>query len=196
MGGRGNSGISRGKQLSHEDWDWWSEDPSVFQRLEKGEDLREYFQEQYDEDEWEDLYQEASAIAREMGIRAESETLNTNTLYRGERFSSLEEAQKKFAVGKTITTGQLTSYSKDLDLARGYATMYGNSRVAVVITNTSTTGKFTATQANHSGYANKSNDPEVIVKRGFESKVTNTRYDKKNNILYVTMTNSVKPKRR
>lgn len=194
MGGRGSAGIAQ-STITPGDWETWSEDPSVFQRLEKGFDMEDYFREQYDEDEWESVYKEMSNLARDMGYRAESETVDVGTLYRGERFKSLEEAQKKFAVGNTITTSQLTSYSKDLDMARAYATMYGGNSVAVVITNTSTNGKFTALQTNHSGYT-KSTDPEVLVKRGFESKVTKTRYDKNTNTLYVTMTNSVKPKKR
>ena len=194
MGGRGSAGIAQ-STITPEDWEAWSEDPSVLQRLERGQDMTDYFRDQYDEDEWKSVYKDMLNLAQNMGSRAESETIDTSTLYRGERFKSLEEAQKKFTIGNTITTSQLTSYSKDLDMARAYANMYGGNSVAVVITNTSTNGRFTALQTNHPGYT-KSTDPEVLVKRGFESKVTKTRYDKNTNTLYVTMTNSVKPKRR
>lgn len=191
MGGRGSIGGSLTRtRLTEEDWDTWSEDPSIYQRLEKGEDLSEDFEDMW-EDEWEEQYNRATRMAREIQNRAENETVNTSTLYRGERFNSLKEAQQKYAIGNTVTTNQLTSYSKDQSVAKSYATMYG--KVSVIITNKNTKGNFVAAQTQHSG---TKDDPEVIVARGLQSKVTDTRYDKSTNTLYVTMTNSATPKRR
>lgn len=192
MGGRGSTGgKSFGTRITSEDWEEWSQDPSIFQRLERGEDLSEDFYEMYEED-WESEYSRVSNLAKAMQSRAESETVDTSTLYRGERFNSLEEAQRKYSVGNTVTLDRLTSYSKNESLAREYATMY-NGKVAVVITNKSTKGNFVGVQTSHPGTRN---DPEVLAPRGLSSKVTKTRYDRKTNTLYVTMENSIIPRRK
>lgn len=188
MGSIGSGTLS---PISTSDWDRWTEDPSIYQRIERGEDLSEDFYDMY-EDDWENEYAEAKSLARTIQERAESSTVNTSTLYRGERFNSLQEAERKYSVGNQVTLNNLTSYSKDKAMATSYATMYGN-KVAVVITNKATEGNFVALQTHHTGNVN---DPEVIVARGFTSKVTSTKYDKSKNILYVTMANSVTPKRR
>ena len=192
MGGRGSSGIrNTATSLTSEDWDDWTQDPTIYQRLERGEDISEEFYDTWGEDEWEEQYNRATQIARELQNQAESEVLNTSTLYRGERFNSLAEAQRKYAIGNVVTTDKLTSYAKNESLAREYATMYGG--VAVVITNKSTNGNFVAAQAHHS---NTKNDPEVLVARGHQSKVTNTHYDAKTNTLYVELESKSIPKRR
>lgn len=190
FGGRGSAADRDVSQLSSNDWASWSEDPSIYQALERGEDLSEFFEEQ-EMTEWADDYKQ---MARRLQSEASTHTVEQATLYRGERFNSLEDARKKYAVGNTVTTGQLTSYSTDTELAKSYATMYDN-KVAVIIENTNTNGKFVGLRANHYGYAS-GKDPEVIVARGTESKVTSTRYDSKANILYVRMSSTNKPKKK
>lgn len=193
MGGRGsNGGKLSGTRITSEDWDDWSQDPSFYQRAERGEDISEDLDEMgiYESD-----YDRIMSVSAEMQDRALNEILKgVKTLYRGESFRSLEEAQRKYAVGNTITNSQLTSYSTDKDLASNYASMYG-SKVAVVITNTSKGGDFVGLRAQHSG-ERSGQDREIITARGFKSTVKSTRYDKKTNTLYVTMENSVRPRRK
>lgn len=190
FGGRGSAANRDTSQISPDDWASWSEDPSIYQALERGKDLSDFFEEQ-EMTEWADDYKR---MAKNLQRESSTHTVEQATLYRGERFDSLEAAQKKYAVGKTITTEQLTSYSTDTELAKGYATMYGN-KVAVIIENTNTNGKFVGLRANHRGYG-KNKDPEVIVARGTESKVVGTRYDSKEHILYVRMSSTNKPKKK
>lgn len=194
FGGRGGSGGRRiESDFTEDEWQSWSEDPSVYQRLERGEDLTNDFEDWGIEDE----YEEYQDMAKRMQSEAESSQLKgLATLYRGERFNSLADAQRKYAEGKTITTTQLTSYSTSKTLAEDYAKMYGNNKVAVVIENTNTNGSSVGLRANHYGYNQNNKDPEVVVPRGLESKVVGTRFDRATNTLYVKLSTNVKAKKK
>lgn len=196
MGGRNSGGgkSASNQSLDSESWSAWSEDPSIYQMLSNPE-LATATREQMYEDGWEKAdVDEMQELAERFRDLSESEVVQgVDTLYRGERFRSLEEAQRIYAVGKTITNNRLTSYSTDEALAKEYARMY--SGVAVVIKNTNTKGDFVGLRANHSGYK-KGTDPEVLTQRGMKSRVVDTKFDKKTNTLYVTMQNSTTRKGR
>lgn len=203
MGGRGsagarNSGGSGGAKqvtstLDQEMSEMWSEQPDLYQALSDPERF-EATKRQLMADGWdEEDVKEFKGYADDLKNAAETGLSGQATLYRGERFSSMKEAQAKYHVGAEITTSQMTSYATEKSVAQNYADYYGGNAPRVVITNTSTTGNFVGVRTNHLGTGA---DEETIVPKGVTSKVTSTRLDKANNVLYVTMENSAKPRKR
>lgn len=197
MGGRGNTGTTRQPAISSlildEDLSSaWSEDPELYQNLSDPERADKYIA-QMKRDGWEDEeIKEVQELANQIRDLSESQTVkDTNTLYRGERFSNLADAQKKYQVGSVIHNTQLTSYATDKETATEYATMYQGT--AVIITNTNKAGNFVGVRTDHYGTGG---DSEVITPKGLRSVVKSTRYDKKKNILYVTMENTATPRRK
>lgn len=192
-GGRGGGGF--GQALNQEDSQAWSEDPSIYQRLADPDRRQAAIDELMEEDGYtrEEVY-ELLSFANDIRNRAETQTVNNATLYRGERYSSLSEARAKYRPGAEVSTTQLTSYSTDRDTAKAYASMY-KKQVSVVITNNSTTGKSVGLRTQHYGEA-AGKGREIIVPKGMKSTVKSTRYDKATNTLYVTMENSATPRRR
>lgn len=194
-GGGNSGGGGSGRALNEEDSQAWSEDPSIYQRLADPSRREAAIDELMEEDGYtREEVNELLSFSNDIRNRAETQTVNNATLYRGERYSSLREAQAKYKPGAEISTTQLTSYSTDKDTAKGYASMYQN-QVSVVITNTSTTGKSVGLRTQHYGEA-AGKGKEIIVPKGVKSTVKSTRYDKASGILYVTMENSATPKRR
>lgn len=199
FGGRGSTGTARQSAISSKVLDEdlstaWSEDPELYQNLSDSERATNYIR-QMKLDGWEDdEIKEIQEVANTIRDLSETQVVKgVNTLYRGERFKSLADAERKYAVGKTVETTQLTSYAIDKDLATSYATMYGKSATAVIITNTNKAGNFVGVRTNHFGTGG---DNEVITPKGLKSVVKSTRYDKKENILYVTMENTATSRRR
>mgnify|MGYP004628557559 CR=1 FL=1 len=192
-GGRGGGGGGSGKVLNEEDSQIWSEDPEIYQRLTdplRREAALDLLDEQgYTREEAQELLDFANDIRN----RAETQTVNKSTLYRGERFNSLSAAQSKYKPGAEVTTTQLTSYATDKSLAKTYATMPG-TKVSVVITNTSTRGRSVGLETHH--YGDAKGVREIIVPKGMTSKVKSTRFDKATNTLYVAMENSATPRKR
>lgn len=199
MGGRGSSddrgSTASSRLLDQETSEAWSEDPALYQALSDPERAESRIS-QMKQDGWEDdEIKEIQEMA--VNIRDLSETQvvrGVSTLYRGERFDSLAQAQRKYTVGNSIETSQLTSYADNEELAKEYATIYSN-KVAVIIKNTNKSGDFVGVRLNHSGY-DKNTDPEVITPKGLKSTVKSTRFDKSTNTLYVTMENTATPRRK
>lgn len=197
FGGRGSGGgkVEEGmsKPLDEDMSEMWSEDPELYQALSDPARF-EAKKNELLEDGWsQEEIDEFKGYADELRIKAESSMSGEATLYRGERFSSLEAAEAKYYVGAEITTSQLTSYSTNKQMASDYADYYGNNAPRVVISNTSTTGNFVGIRTNHTG---SGADEETIVPKGVTSKVVSTRLDRANNVLYVEMENSAKPRRK
>ena len=192
MGGRGSNGgkssAALSQSLSAEISEAWSEDPSLYQALSDPSRAKDYIR-QMKEDGWEDSeIKDIQQLANQIRDASETRVVKgINTLYRGERFDSLEQAQRKYSIGKSIENSQLTSYATSKDLATSYATMYSKG-VAVVITNTNTSGNFVG--------AGVHNNEEIITPKGLKSVVKDTKFDKKTNTLYVTMENKATPRRR
>lgn len=194
MGGRGSSsGITGNKSvdINSSDWESWALDPEPFQAALNGEKMPNYLA----GDRLSDTDKNRiKLVAREMQNRAESEVVSNDTLFRGESYDSLEEAQRKYAVGKTITNNKLTSYATSSDIATEYASTGG--KVKVVITNTNvnnSVGGSVGVMTNPLGFGGSS---EVITPKGMKSKVFSSYYDKDSNTLYVGATNNTKPKKR
>lgn len=193
-GGKGGGGGSSGQVLNQEDSQAWSEDPSIYQRLadpnRREAAIDELMEDGYTSEEVDELL----SFANDIRNRAETQTVNNATLYRGERYNSLGEAQSRYKPGAEVSTTQLTSYSTDRNVAKAYSSMYKN-KVSVVITNNSTTGRSVGLRTQHYGES-AGKGKEIIVPKGMKSTVKSTRYDKVTNTLYVTMENSATPKRR
>ena len=199
MGGRGSAGARGGggvrttSTLDQEMSEMWSEQPDLYQALSDPERF-EATKRQLMADGWdEEDVKEFKGYADDLKNAAETGLSGQATLYRGERFNSMKEAQAKYHVGAEVTTSQLTSYATEKSVAQNYADYYGTNAPRVIITNTSTTGNFVGVRTNHTG---SGADEETIVPKGVTSRVTGTRLDKSNNVLYVTMENSVKPRRK
>ena len=201
FGGRGSAGARSGggggiqvaSTLDQEMSEMWSEQPDLYQALSDPERF-EATKRQLMADGWdEEDVKEFKGYADDLKNAAETGLSGQATLYRGERFNSMKEAQAKYHVGAEIITSQMTSYATEKSVAQNYANYYGKTPPKVVITNTSTTGNFVGVRTNHLGIGA---DEEAIVPKGVTSKVTSTRLDKASNTLYVTMENSAKPRRK
>lgn len=193
FGGRGaSSGMSGASQgINSSDWENWALDPEPYQAALNGEKISDYLAgnklSNVDKNR-------IKLVAREIQNMAESEIVSNDTLFRGESYDSLREAQRKYAVGKTITNDKLTSYATSSDIATEYASTGG--KVKVVITNTNVNNSVRGSvgvMTNPLGFGGSS---EVITPKGMKSKVFSSYYDKDSNTLYVGATNNTKPKKR
>lgn len=193
--GGGGSGKSSPKEIGPEESSAWSEDPSLYQRLADPDRRKRAITEMREDGYTEEEIQDFVGTANRLRDLSESQTIDQSTLYRGERFNSLQAAQAKYKVGAEISTTQLTSYATDKNTASSYARMYGKETTAVVITNTSTKGGFVGVRMQHYGEA-KGKGAEVIAPKGITSRVVSTRYNKSTNTLFVTMENSAVPTKR
>lgn len=191
MGGRtSSSGMSSNSgPITDVDWMNWAEDPTPFQAAINGEpmpnismaDGHRYTEQELDR---------ARKVAPMIQSKAESGTVNEDTLYRGEVFDSLLEARRKYKVGATITNDKLTSYTRRKNTAVEYASSSGEG-VKVVIQNTSTRGRSVGVMTDPFGIGGSD---EVISPKGLKSKVKSTKFDRKTDTLYVYLENSAKPK--
>ena len=196
MGGRSSTGGKVGSGITDTDWMNWAEDPEIFQAALNGEKKPAVSQadgHSYTQKEWE----RAKKVAPEIQRMAEEGTVNHETLYRGESFDSLKEAQRAYKVGKTITNTKLTSYATNVGVAKEYAgasiDFMPKGAVKVVISNTNLSGKSVGVMTDPLGVGGSN---EVITPKGMKSYVKNTRYDKKTNTLYVELGSSAKPRRK
>lgn len=186
--GKGSGAGARAEEIDIDLATSWSEDPSTYQRLADPERRQKAIAEMKNDGYEADEIQEFLADANKIRNLAETQTLpGVSTLYRGERYNSLDSARAKYKIGAEVSTTQLTSYAEDKAMATEYARMYGSSSVSVIITNTNTKGSFPGVRMNHG--ERQGIGKEVIVKKNLKSKVKSTHYDKKTNTLYVSMEN-------
>lgn len=175
-------------EITPADWEDWAVDPEPYKAVISGEPVPNYSQGSKLTAEEK---RRIESVALQMQERAETETVNFDTLYRGESYSTLKEAQEKYAVGNIVVNDTLTSYATSSDIAMEYAKQ--GEGVNVVITNTNIDNSF-------NGFVGVMTDPldvggseEVITAKGMESKVFSSYYDKDTNTLYVGMTTDSVP---
>lgn len=176
-------------KINSDDWSNWAIDPEPYQQALNGEEISDYLGgEKLTKEEKERI----SKVAEEIQNRAETEVVPYDTLFRGESYSSLEEALEKYKEGSVIINEKLTSYATTSEIAKEYAE--SGEGINVIITNTNT-------QRDVGGSVGVMTDPlgaggseEVITAKGMESKVFSSYYDKEERTLYVGMTNDAEPK--
>lgn len=195
MGGRGSSmksGSAGGAvTITQSDWESWASDPEPYQAALNGEKLPNYIsggEKLSNADK-----QRIKAVAYEMQKQAEENTVPYDTLFRGESYDSLKEAQKKYAVGNTVTNDKLTSYATSYDIASEYASQGG--KVKVIITNTNIDNSSMGSVGVMTDPMGFGGSSEVITAKGMKSKVFSSYYDKDSNTLYVGATNDTKPRK-
>ena len=174
--------------LSSNDWENWAMDPEPYQQALNGEPISDYLAgDKLSEEDKEHIRE----FAEEIQDRAETEVVPYDTLYRGESYDSLEEAQEKYAVGNLIVNDKLTSYATESDIATEYAESGGE--IKVVITNTNVNNDFNGSVGVMTDPLGAGGSSEVITAKGMESKVFSSYYDEESKTLFVGMTNNTEP---
>lgn len=186
-------------EITSEDWMNWAEDPEIFQAVLKGEELPNLSQADghvYSEEEKE----RAIAVAKRIQIEAETSTVEEKTLYRGESYESLSEAEQKYKVGKTYTNDKLISYAGGREIAEHYAganiDFMGEGAVKVLIANTNTRYNQGSVGVRTAPFGKDVKVGEIITPIGMKSKIKDTFFDEKTRTLYVEMTNYTAPKKK
>lgn len=185
-------------KVTDTDWRMWAEDSEIFQaalnggKLPKMSNAGAIYSEAYKN--------RVKETAKKIQELAETTVVEESTLFRGESFDTLEEAMKKYKVGKTITNEKLTSYATLSEVAQGYAEgsfdFMDEGAVKVIITNTNINNKVPGFVGVYTDPLGAGKSAEVVTAKGMKSEVVSTFFDEESSTLYVRMENEATPKKK